>query len=76
MTLPADTSREARELQIAAYRSMGGPRRLLAALNMSEEAREVTSAGFRARHPGWSAVEVDRAVAAVLLGPDGLAEIG
>jgi hypothetical protein len=70
MIAPADTTPGARELQLAAYRSMGGARRVMAALQMSEEARRITLAGFQARHPEWSATEVERAVAAVLLGPE------
>ena len=40
------------------------------ALRMSEEVRHITAAGVRARHPEWSAPEVDRAVAALFLGPE------
>jgi hypothetical protein len=67
---PADTSPEARDLQVAAYRAMGPERRLMEALRMSEEVHRITAAGVRARHPEWSAVEIDRAVAALFLGPE------
>ena len=70
MTLPADTSPEARDLQVAAYRAMGPGRRLMEALRMSEEVRHITAAGIRARHPEWSAAEVERAVVALFLGPE------
>lgn len=68
MTTPADTSLATRELQLAAYRSMGGNRRLLAALEMSEETRRVAEAGFRSRHPDWPPARVERAVAELLMG--------
>ena len=68
MAMPADTSPVARELQLAAYRSMGGQRRLQAALQMSEETRSVVAAGFRSRHPDWPPARVERAVAELLLG--------
>lgn len=74
VTAPLDTSQQANTQQIAAYRSMGPQRRLVAALEMSEAARQLTVAGFGARHPDWTAVEVERAVAAALLGP-GLASL-
>ena len=68
MTMPGDTSRAARELQLAAYRAMGGNRRLQAALQMSEEIRRVAAAGVRARHPDWPSAKVDRAVSELLIG--------
>jgi len=40
----------------------------MAALEMSEDARRVTAAGFLARHPEWTPIEIEKAVAAVLLG--------
>jgi hypothetical protein len=67
MTAPTDTSAAARERQLAAYRSMGGSGRLLAALQMSEETRRIAMAGVCSRHPDWSHDRVERAVADLLL---------
>jgi len=49
---------------------MGGSRRLLAALQMSEEIRRVAVAGVRSRHPDWPGDRVERAVADLLLRAD------
>jgi hypothetical protein len=66
----ADTSQAAREIQVEAYRAMGGPRRLMAALEISEDVRRIAVAGFRARHPEWSLDKVESAVSALLLADD------
>ena len=68
MSIPADTSAQAREAQLVAYRRMPPAQRLVAALEMSEEARLITVAGFRARHPEWSEADAVRATSRVLLG--------
>jgi hypothetical protein len=47
---------------------MGGNRRLMAALEMSEETRRVALAGFHALHPDWPPARVERAVAELLIG--------
>ena len=70
VTAPADTRLDAHELQISAFRAMSGAQRVMAALEMSDAARQISRAGFRARHPQWTAEEVERATAAVLLGPN------
>src|SRR4029450_9803918 len=49
----ADTSPEAYELQIAAYRHRGPARRVELAVQMSEEVWELAADGIRARHPGY-----------------------
>lgn len=47
---------------------MDGPTRLLQALEMSEDAREVTLAGIRHRHPDWTARQVHAELLRLLLG--------
>jgi hypothetical protein len=42
----------------------------MAALEMSNAARQLTVAGFRERHPEWSSEHVELATAALLLGPE------
>ena len=52
----SDTTPEAREAQLAAYRAMGSARRLQLAFEVSERAREISIDGMMARHPEltWS----------------------
>jgi hypothetical protein len=67
---PADTSTQAREVQLAIYRQMLPGRRLALALELSEETRAVTIAGIRARHPEWSDSQVAEACRVRLLGTE------
>lgn len=67
---PADTSREAHEVQLAIYRSMSPEQKLLLAIRMSEEVREVAADGIRARHPEYSAEEVRFALWRMLHGDE------
>lgn len=73
-TGPMDTTDEAREAQFRAWRSMGGERCLLLAMQMSDEIRRVTAAGIRHRHPNYSDGEVRWALLRVVLGEDLFAE--
>jgi hypothetical protein len=57
-TIPADTSREIWDMQIAAYERLGPEGRVRVALELSELVRSVHVAGVRSRHPDWSAEEV------------------
>ena len=57
-----DTTSDALREQVAAYRRMSGAERVQIAAEMSEEAREVTAAGVRHRHPDWSDARVHRTV--------------
>ncbi len=63
-----DTTDEAREAQVRAWRRMGGERCLLLAMEMSDEIRRVTAAGIRHRHPGYSEAEVRWALLRLVLG--------
>jgi hypothetical protein len=49
MSRPADTSLEARERQLAAYRSMAPEARLRLAADMSADVLSLSKAGARAR---------------------------
>jgi len=66
-----DTDATAHAHQIAAYRRMSGERRLQLALEMSDEARTISLAGIRARHPEYDADQASHALIRLLLG-DGL----
>ena len=63
-----DTSSAAHDLQIAVYRSMGPVARVALAMSMSEDARRVTAAGIRARHPEYDDATVLAAVRRIVLG--------
>ena len=65
-----DTHAEAQAQQIAAYRRMGGERRLAIGIAMSDEVREITLAGIKARHPEYGAEEARQALLRLLLGDD------
>ena len=65
-----DTSIDAMAAQVAAYRAMGPARRVELAVAMSEEAREISRAGIRARHPEYSQTEVECALRRLVLGDD------
>lgn len=70
MTLARDTSAEARRVQVDALRRLEGSERLALACRMSDDARAVSEAGIRHRHPEYSEVEVHHALLTLLLGPD------
>jgi hypothetical protein len=70
MGQPADTSAEARERQLQAYRAMTRQDRLHLAADMSAEIRSLARSGIRARHPEYAFDEVEAALAAIILGPE------
>jgi hypothetical protein len=68
LTIESDTTPEATQAQILALRRMGGARRLLSALELSDDARRITEAGIRARHAEYSEAQVRSALHCLLLG--------
>jgi hypothetical protein len=68
MTLPADTAPKARALQLEILRKMDGCTKLAMALEMSEEARSISAAGIRHRHPDWTDEQVHEALLVLLVG--------
>jgi hypothetical protein len=68
--LSADTSPSAAGLQAEVLRRMGPAQRLLVALRMSDDARALTEAGIRHRHPEYTDDEVHQAMLAAMLGPE------
>jgi hypothetical protein len=63
-----DTSDAAHAAQIECYRRMSGEERVRLAVQMSEDAREITRSGIRARHPDNQPVDVEHALRRLLLG--------
>lgn len=57
---PHDTSPGAWDAHRKVLSDMGGPRRLQAALDLSDTVRAIRLAGIRARHPGESDAQVVR----------------
>lgn len=70
MTLARDTTQEAAKIQRDIMRKLDGPTRLEMALRMSDEARTISQAGIRHRHPDWSEDQVRVALLELLLGAD------
>ena len=65
-----DTAPAARRVQLALLRRRTPEERVRTAMAMSEEAREVTKTGIRSRHPAWSENRLQRALLALVYGPD------
>ena len=63
-----DTTLEAREAQLTAYRAMGSARRLQLAFEMSERAREIAIDGMLDRNPQLTRTEARLRVIRRLLG--------
>ncbi|MGH2429094.1 MAG: hypothetical protein ACRDGV_09495 [Candidatus Limnocylindria bacterium] len=70
MTLAQDTTPEAHQVQMDILRRLGAAARIEMACRMSDEARAVSEAGIRHRHPDWSDEQVHRALLELLLGPE------
>jgi len=68
--LSRDTSRDAEDVQVEAWRTMTPARKLEVAVSASAAARELARAGIRDRHPGASETEVTMRLALLTLGED------
>jgi hypothetical protein len=68
--IPRDTTPDAAAMQRAVLRRMSGDQRVRLAAQMSEDAREISRSGIRARHPEYSAIEVEQALRRLMLGDD------
>jgi hypothetical protein len=66
---PFDTSADAFERQLDAFRRLTPERRVELAAEMSDEIRAVAAAGIRGRHPEYSSEQVKAALVELLLGP-------
>jgi hypothetical protein len=70
MTVAKDTTSEARKAQLDALRRLSGRDRLESACRMSDDARSVTLAGIRHRHPEWTADAIHRELLQRMLGAE------
>jgi hypothetical protein len=68
LTRPPDTSVDAHDRQSELYARMGGRGRVDVVYRLNESVKRMAMAGIRARHPGYSARQVDRAYARMVLG--------
>jgi hypothetical protein len=69
-SISADTSLDAHEAQIHAYRRMGGAARVAVMFRLSESTRRWTIAGIRRRHPHYDDFQLRLALARMILGDD------
>ena len=67
---PADTTAASHEAQLQAYRRLGAEGRARLAGRLSADTRDLTRAGIRARHPGYTEAEVELALRRLLFGDD------
>jgi hypothetical protein len=67
-----DTSAEAEALQRKIWRRLGGPSRLLLALDMSLAARALALARLRRRHPDYSERDLKKALLRLAFTADNL----
>src|SRR5215472_1815431 len=68
--VPMDTSREAHEVQLVAYRHLGGAARVAIAFRLGTLARNTALAGIRRRHPEYDDRQARRALHRLLLGDE------
>ncbi len=66
MSRPFDTSRDADERQLDAFRAMTPGARLRLAESMSAEVTALTRSGIQARHPEYTPADIDVALVQIL----------
>jgi hypothetical protein len=70
MSLPLDTSPEAREVQREIYRRLGGAERVAIVFRLNALVRETAMAGILRRHPSYADEEVRAAFGRLILGDE------
>lgn len=68
VTVPQDTTVDAHERQSELYERMGGRGRVDVVYRLNQSMKRMAKDGIRARHPGYSAAQVDLAYARMTLG--------
>lgn len=67
---PRDTTAESHAAQMEAYRRLGATGRAQLAASLSDDVRQLTRAGIRSRHPGYTEEQVELALRRVLYGDE------
>jgi hypothetical protein len=65
---PVDTTVDADDMQLEAYRQLGGTERVAIAFRLTALVRETAAAGIRRRHPDYDEERVRAALARLRLG--------
>ena len=68
--VPLDTTPDAHEAQLEAYRRMGGRGRVAVMFRLGEMTRRTTMAGIRSRHPEYDDTQVRLTLARLLFGDE------
>ncbi|HET7701805.1 MAG TPA: hypothetical protein VFK35_00280 [Candidatus Limnocylindrales bacterium] len=68
MAAPRDTAPDAWARYLQAVRALTPDERVRLATSMSDELRDLTRSGIRARHPDWADDAVARSLADIVLG--------
>ena len=66
--VPPDTTADAHARQTEIYRRLGGRGRVAAVYRLNQTVKSLALAGIRARHPGYSDTQAERAYARMILG--------
>lgn len=74
-TLSEDTDPEAERVQMEIYRRLTPAHKLRLVFEANAQVRDLALAGLRYRHPGASAVEIERRFKGLLLGEELAAEV-
>ena len=72
---PSDTTDEAREVQLSAFRAITPSQRAEIAFQLSDDVRTLTLTGIRWRHPELDDCGVHREFLRILYGPELAAEL-
>ena len=70
MTVPLDTTADARDVQRAIYRRLGGAERVAILFRLNALVRETAMAGIRRRHPAYGEAQVSMAFRRLILGDE------
>jgi hypothetical protein len=70
LLLPADTSEDARRVQIEGLRRMGIAGRAAVTFDLNRTVRDVARAGIRWRHPDYTREQVEKALMRLVLGEE------
>ncbi len=68
--LPADTTPEARQVELEVWRRMPPEKRLALAFRMTASLRDISAAGIKSRHPEYTPEQIKMALIRMSLGDD------